>query len=276
MYKIIEDTIYLPYASHDRTLRIYLPNTYDEHRSFPVIYMHDAQNLFDVKTSSYGHIWDIHTHLNRQYELVGFECIVVGIDNWEGMNNRLNEYSPWVNSDIKNDSLLEDITTDVGGLGKEYVDFLVNELKPYIDKKYKTLPNREHTAIIGSSMGGLISLYAGLKYPNIYSMIGAFSTAVWFAEKDLLDMIHAGKYDVPSKWYLDVGTNETSNSKKNTFNKLYISGTENAYKALLKHIPSSDALLVIDEGGIHNENYWSKRFPGALKFLFDAYETKNL
>lgn len=276
MYKLIEDKIYIPYADHNRTLRIYLPNTYDENKSFPVIYMHDAQNLFEVETSSYGHIWDIHTHLNRQYELTGFECIVVGIDNWEGMNNRLNEYSPWINHDIKNDSLLEDITTDVGGLGKEYVDFLVNKLKPYIDKNYKTIPDREHTAIIGSSMGGLISLYAGLKYPNIYSKIGAFSTAVWFAEKDLLELIHVANYDLPSKWYLDIGTNETSNNKKKTFNKLYITGTEKTYKAILKHIPSKDALLVVDDGGIHNETYWSKRFPGALKFLFQSYETKNL
>lgn len=265
MGKIVEESIYIPYANHHRTIRIYLPDLAPSKR-YPVIYMHDGQNLFDEKTSSYGYIWEIDKHLENHYNKTKQAFIVVGIDNWQGGHHRLDEYSPWVNTTIKK-GLLSDITSDVGGLGDSYLDFMVKTLKPYIDDHYPTLKDYENTGIIGSSMGGLISLYAGLKYPNVFSKIGAFSTAVWFAEQALIHLIK-DEVNQNSKWYLDVGTHESSNPDQESFSALYVEGTKNVYSHLLAKTEKSQVQLVIDEGGIHNEKYWSKRFPQALAYLF--------
>lgn len=272
MHKLIIEQITIPYQKAKRTLRIYLPPGYDSGANYPVIYMHDAQNLFDVKSSSYGAIWDVHTHMNHLFTEFHKGFIVVGIDNDAGRNKRLDEYSPWVNTSIKEERLLADITTDVGGLGVQYVAFLVEILKPYIDTHYKTDPSREATAMIGSSMGGLISLYAGMKYPEIFSKIGAFSTAVWFAEKELLKMIDGFDHHYETTWYLDIGTNETSNDAKEHFNQRYLQGTLRVHDALSKHVSEERLMLVVDEGGIHNEKDWSRRFEGAITFL---YKTKK-
>jgi len=269
MHQIIIEKIRLPYLNLDRTLRIYLPPNYEAGDSFPVIYMHDAQNLYDINTSSYGAIWDIHAHMNTFYEKNDQGYIVVGIDNYEGRHNRLNEYSPWINTTIKEDQLLENINENVGGLGDYYVDFLVNTLKPFIDNKYRTKTSREDTSIIGSSMGGLISLYAALKYPNVFSKVGAFSTATWFAEKELLQALRDFNYKLPIKWYLDIGTKETSNNSKDHFNKLYLEGTKNIYNVLKEHVADDNLMLVIEENGIHNERDWSRRFPKAIEFLLN-------
>lgn len=268
MKSIEMHTIKLPYDSKERKIRVYLPPNYDMDLKFPVIYMHDAQNLYDIKTSSYGAIWDVHTHLNAYYENTGKGIIVVGIDNWEGSYNRLNEYSPWVNTSIKEDALLEEVQEDVGGLGDAYLNFLVHDLKPWVDKHYKTKPQRAHTAIIGSSMGGLISLYAGYKHPNTFSKIGAFSTAVWFAKDELLKSLEQIQPKPTDKWYLDVGTNETSNGEKENFNQLYLQGNQQAYQVLRQKLHCHQLEFIIDKGGIHNEKDWSKRFYHAIHFLF--------
>ncbi|MCH4888282.1 alpha/beta hydrolase [Acidaminobacter sp. JC074] len=267
MHQIIIEKITIPYLKTERTLRIYLPPNYEEDLLFPVIYMHDAQNLYDVETSSYGAIWDVHTHMNNYYKMHGQGHIVVGIDNFEGRHNRLDEYSPWVNTTIKEDELLQGIHEDVGGLGDDYVDFLVKVLKPYIDNKYKTKKDRTSTSIIGSSMGGLISLYAGMKYPEIFSRVGAFSTAAWFAEKDLLMALKDYQNELVTKWYLDIGTNESSNDKRDDFDDLYLTGTQKIYDILREKVADENLMLVIDKGGIHNEKDWSKRFPAAIEFL---------
>lgn len=264
MHKIIIENILIPYLNSERTLRIYLPPNYETMDQFPVIYMHDAQNLYDIKTSSYGAIWDVHEHMNHYYETYNQGVIVVGIDNYEGRHHRLDEYSPWVNDRIKTLSGFEDISEDVGGLGEKYVSFIVNNLKPYIDKHYKTNPSRESTSIIGSSMGGLISLYAMTVYPNIFSKVGAFSTAAWFAEKELLSCLKAFDHNQPIKWYLDVGLKESDND---TLIEHYVNGSKKIHSVLKEHVSEEDLLFVIDKDGIHNEKDWSKRFFHAIEFL---------
>lgn len=269
MHQIIIENIQLPYENKLRKIRVYLPPNYNDGEDFPVVYMHDGQNLFDINTSSYGAIWDVHIHLDHYYEETGRGIIVVGIDNYEGQNNRLNEYSPWVNSTLKISKDLDTITEDVGGLGDAYLDFLVNTLKPRIDMTYKSSTSRHDTAIIGSSMGGLISLYAVTKYPHVFSKIGAFSTAVWFAEAHLLEAINNLYTKDPIKWYLDVGSKETSNDKKDDFNILYLQGSKSVNKVIRDCRPTDPLMFVIDQGGIHNEKDWSKRFYKAIKYLFE-------
>src|SRR5690606_36165183 len=144
-----------------------LPPDYETSaKYYPVLYMHDGQNLFDVRTSFSGE-WKVDEHLDSLFLLGDPGCIVVGIDN--GGTNRINEYSPWVNPQYG------------GGQGDQYIEFLIETLKPYIDQNYRTLPDAEHTGIMGSSMGGLISYYGGLTNQNVFGRIGAFSSSFWFS-----------------------------------------------------------------------------------------------
>jgi len=151
--------------NRERRIWVYLPPDYNQsNRRYPVLYMHDGQNLFDQATSFAGE-WQVDETLERLFKEKGFAIIVVGIDN--GGERRIDEYSPWVNSEYGR-----------GGEGDAYVRFIVETLKPYIDSKYRTLPNE--TGIMGSSLGGLISIYAGFKYPEVFKYVGAMSPAFWF------------------------------------------------------------------------------------------------
>lgn len=264
MHQIIIDEIEIPYLNQKRPIRIYLPPNYSINQKYPVIYMHDAQNLYDIETSSYGAIWNVHEHMDTLYNVHDKAFIVVGIDNYEGRHNRLDEYSPWVNTSLKDNPNYEDIQTDVGGLGRHYVDFLVEKLIPYINKNYSV--QEGNYGLIGSSMGGFISLYAGFRYPHVFTQIGAFSTAVWFEETSLLDFMKTHEVKPTSRWYLDVGTKETSNRE---FDKIYLSGTHHVHDLLKEKVTEDQIKLVIDEGGIHNERDWSRRFVKAIEFLYD-------
>ena len=175
--QVLADSFRLPQL-HGRARRVwlYLPPGYakNKHKRYPVLYLQDGQNVFDAATSFSGE-WGVDETLN-QLAASGQDpsgCIVVAIDN--GGERRLDEYSPWVNAEYKK-----------GGEGNPYTDFLALTLKPYIDAHYRTRPDAAHTGIAGSSMGGLIALYAGLKYPQVFGRVGAFSPAIWFAKDSML------------------------------------------------------------------------------------------
>ena len=161
---IVSEKFDIPQLGRQRRIWIYLPADYaTSNKKYPVIYMHDGQNLFDDYTSGYGE-WGIDEILDKLPAKE--ESIVVGIDH--GGEYRITEYDPYDSKYGK-------------GRGDDYVDFLVNNLKPYIDKNYRTKKDVKHTTIAGSSMGGLISMYAILKYPNIFGNAGVFSPAFWIA-----------------------------------------------------------------------------------------------
>lgn len=122
--------------------------------------MHDGQNVFETATSFSGE-WEVDESLNALHENGDYGCIVVAIDN--GGAFRLDEYSPWINTQFGE------------GQGDDYMQFIINTLKPDIDNSYRTKPERDYTGIMGSSMGGLISMYGGMEYNSVFSKIGAFS-----------------------------------------------------------------------------------------------------
>ena len=175
-----------------------------------------------------------------------------------------------------------------GGEGDAYLEFIINTLKPYIDEQYRTLDAREHTAIGGFSMGGLISIYAGLKHPDVFSKVMAMSPAVWFAEEDrawksqnqLIRLIRDVKVPHDVKFYLDIGTNEwviyevplyDANGSQYTYPFIWVDGTDMVFNELEdRNIPAENLLLVIDEGGVHEPIDWNERFYGALVWLFDG------
>lgn len=275
MCKIETFNVTIPYTGLPRRIWVCLPSGYAScDLRYPVLYMHDGQNLFDESTSYSGVTWDIQNTLERAMlrgETEG--VIIVGIDNAGGNENtvgRLDEYSPWVNDQLKH---MEgsNINRDIGGYGDKYAQFLVNVLKPLIDKEYRTLPEREKTGVAGSSMGGLISLYLGLKYDDIFSKVGAFSTAVWFKEDELIKLIHEHGPDTDSKWYIDIGTEESSSDAVENFNKIYLHGTMLVHETLLEVGVKEDHIkLVVDEGAKHNEEAWARRFPEAFRWMYES------
>jgi alpha-glucosidase len=250
----LTEEFYIPQLNRKRRIWLYLPPDYQNSRKrYPVIYMHDGQNLFDSATSFAGE-WEVDETLNRIYNEKGIGFIVIGIDN--GGKKRLDEYSPWINAKYG------------GGEGGQYVSFIVKTLKPYIDQNYRTLSEKQNTVIFGSSMGGLISFYAGLHHPEVFGKIGAFSPSFWFSDKSFDDTKDHGNLR-DSRLYFLAGNKE---GEKTDFDEISQTVTDmNKMIALLKQNgfdPDNITSKVIPEGK-HNEKMWKEYFKEAVLWLFD-------
>jgi predicted alpha/beta superfamily hydrolase len=188
--------VHSPELHNHRDVFVYLPPSYmaPEARGtrWPVLYMHDGQNLFDPELSFSG-AWRVDLAMQTAAR-VGFECIVVGVSNLGGA--RLDEYSAWFDESVGG-----------GGAADLYVDFLLNTLKPMVDAQFRTRPEREATGVLGSSMGGLASLYAFFREPHAFGFCGAMSPAIWYARKAVLPFVEAAIPPTGRLW-LDVGTGE--------------------------------------------------------------------
>jgi predicted alpha/beta superfamily hydrolase len=233
-----------PELGNSRDILVYLPPTYDgSERRYPVIYMHDGQNLFDAATSFAGE-WAVDQTLESASEQ-GLEAIVVGIPNAGA--DRTNEYSPF--KDEKHG----------GGRGDLYVDFLVKTVKPLIDESFRTLPESRYTGIAGSSMGGIISIYAFFREPTVFGFAGVMSPAFWFAGGQIFDYIKSAPF-APGRLYLDVGTKEGQQT---------LLDVQRMRDLLLGkgYRLGWDLLCVIDEGASHNEAAWRRRLRRELVFL---------
>lgn len=224
---------------------VYLPPNYEKSsKKFPVIYMHDGQNLFDNATSYIGE-WEIDETLNDVFKKTGKGFIVVGIEN--SGTKRIDEYTPYKNEKYG------------GGKGDIYIDFIVNELKPYIDKTYRTKFDAKNTALIGSSLGGLISFYGGLKFPTVFGKIGALSTSFWFSN-EIYDFATKNGNQKKIKIYFLVGGKE---------GEMMVPDTEKMEKLLLKSgFPSKNMKSKIVPEGKHNEAFWKAEFLETITFLF--------
>ena len=267
MYNIENFEVYIKELDRKRMIRVYLPKDYykETNKRYPVLYMHDGHNLFYKETSTYGDIWNAHKSAEEYYESTGKGLIIVGID-CSTCGERFDEYSPWVNSNLSEFIPSREIPSQ-GGKGKEYIEFLVKSLKVTIDSKYRTLEDRENTFIAGSSMGAFISLYAAIKYNNIFSKVGAFSTAVWFKKDELFKFIEKN-YKLDLTIYLDIGTKETSDAENKEFNKIYLTDTIELNQLFLELLQPKEKLkLVIGENATHSEKAWEKRFPEFIKFI---------
>lgn len=232
--KMLSENFSIPQLNTTRRIWIYLPPDYKTSRKkYPVIYMEDGQNLFNDATSFSGE-WKVDETLETFAKNGKLEAIVVGIDN--GGSERLNEYSPWKNEKYG------------GGKGDLFTEFLVKTLKPYIDKRYRTLPQAKNTGLIGSSMGGLITLYAGVKYPDKFGKLGIFSPAFWFAENDFKKFLNENSNRLKqTKFYFLAGKKESEEM---------VSDTQEIVKILKrKGIPEKNIVSKFDEYGTHSESY---------------------
>jgi predicted alpha/beta superfamily hydrolase len=240
-----------------RGVWIYLPPTYDENRAarFPVVYLHDGQNLFDPRAAFGGVAWDADGAMDGGAESGAIrEAILVGVEN---NASRIDEYTP-----------TRDATVMGGGRGDLYLRFLVDEVKPMIDREFRTLPGRETTAIVGSSLGGLISLYAGVRRPDVFGVVGALSPSTWWDGRVILRevMSLASRPVRPLRVYVDSGDAGTSRDGVDDTRELaatlrtvgYVEGTT------LRH--------VVQSGGQHSERFWAMRLPGALAFMLGPRE----
>lgn len=245
-------SLYSPQLDNYRDLLVLLPPSYNEQQSrrYPVLYMHDGQNLFDFATS-FSREWYVDETMYRYMAAEGIEAIIVGIPNTP---SRIDEYSPWISKQLG------------GGCGDLYLDFVVSTIKPLIDADFRTLKGRKHTGIMGSSMGGLISLYALMKRPQTFGFAGAMSPSVWFANRAIVHLIEGMERLPDCRLYLDGGHHEMNER----FNKYYLQSMRWLRDVLVdKGYKLDDALMYVeDEHGHHNEDSWARRFPEAMRFLF--------
>lgn len=260
MSKIKEFKLNIPYLNETRRIQVYLPKNYSNNKEFPVIYFHDGQNIFDATNSFSGHSWGIKETLDQFYSKHQKGIIAVAIDNAEA--NRMNEYSPWLSINFQ--ELLPEWNADkFGGLGENYNTWIINTLVPYINQNFKT--NNQNT-IIGSSMGGYISLYVGYKNSKIFKAIVSLSTAIWFNKQALFDYLEK-QINPNTLLYFDIGTNETSGNL-DEFPQIYLKDTIELEKLVQRH-NVKNYKCVIDEGAQHSELEWNKRMPKILEWLLE-------
>ncbi len=251
--------VWSPQLENRRSILVYLPPAYGAgEQRYPVLYMHDGQNLFD-KASSYAGEWGVDETL-EMLSAEGLAAIVVGIANMG--NLRLAEYTPF-----------EDMVAG-GGQGDLYLDFIVDNVKPLIDADFRTLPEPVHTGIAGSSLGGLISLYALFRRPEVFGLCAALSPALAGADNQIFGYIEKAD-PVGGKIYLDVGTREAGQAGAAgdaavDWSQAYLDSVRAMYRLLLSkgYHTGADLLYVEDEGGLHHESAWARRLPDALRFLF--------
>ncbi len=241
---ILAKAFYMPQLGRYRTIRVYLPPDYHlTSESYPVLYMHDGQNLFDDQTSYAGE-WQVDETLNHLFTEGKKVPIVIGIDN--GGSRRIDELTPWRNPQYG------------GGEGKKYVQFIVETLKPYVDSVLRTLPSRENTAIMGSSLGGLISDYAAVAYPDVFGLAGVFSPSFWFSDSVWrFTRLHPASF--PVRFYMLAGDKESGSmvpEMKAMKDSLIAAGFDAAL-IFTKVVP----------GGQHNEKMWREAFGPAWLWL---------
>lgn len=246
-----------PQLHNRRTLRVWLPPGYDANtqRRYPVIYLHDGQNCFDAVTSFIGVEWqadETADRLIRENKIP--PIIMVAIDN---------------NADRAGEYTTQRDREHGGGNGDAYLAFVVETVKPYIDRTYRTQPGRQSTAIAGSSLGGLISLDAAWKYPRVFGQAGVISPALWWADRHAIAMAKKTPTPRPRLW-IDMGTAEGSDQGRLA---RFATGVDDC-RALVANLRaagySSDADLRFEviSNGQHNERDWAARFDRVLIFLF--------
>jgi len=246
---VLAQRLAMPGLGRERTLRLYLPPSYDTSpdRRYPVIYMHDAQNLFDEATSSFGQEWGVDEALDAFARTRGFEAIVVGIDH--GGDERIHELSPWTNPKYG------------PAQGEQYMAFVVDVVKPFVDAHWRTLPDRGHTAIAGSSMGALASHYALLRYPQVFGKAAIFSPSYWYSG-EVYAQTQAHPWPADTRVYFYIGGREGDESLPDVQRMLPLLATPAG--------AGGGTTLHVEPEKAHDERAWRAEFPRAVAWLFDV------
>lgn len=260
------------YPGTKRRIRVLLPKDYhrEDWASYPVLYMHDGQNIFYSKESYSGHSWKVIPALKNNKDIP--KMIIVGIDNDGG--RRLDEYSPWITNADKHSDVV-----GIGGDGMEYGQWVVEVIKPFIDEHYRTLPDKNNTFLAGSSMGGIITAYMGAQYPDVFGVLGVFSLASWFSEPDFLRFLEHHPVQKDTKVYIQVGTIEGDAIDQQFIDGFmdqeYIDVSLRYYDLLLQTgLPNKQAWLRIMANERHTEKAWADHFVEFLRYGFGLDQKK--
>ena len=232
-----------------RTIHVYLPDNYNESQEqYPVMYMFDGHNLFFDEDATYGKSWGLKDFLDnydKKLIIVGIEC------NHEG-HERLNEFSPYTYENS--------FFGFIEGKGQQLMDWVIQELKPMIDKKYRTYPFRECSAVGGSSMGGLMALYTVIKYNQYFSKAACLSSAISMCFLQLQEDLKNSWIDSDTKVYFSFGTNETTNlAKTHVMHQFF-------YDQFIDR--GASCYINVVQDGNHNEASWEKENPIYLDYLW--------
>ena len=242
-------------ASRERRMYVYTPKDYEKSdRRYPVLYMFDGHNVFYDKHATYGKSWGMKEYLEKTKMpiiLAAIEC------NPDGLV-RLSEYSPW---DIKLPR--HDL---VKGRGKLTMDWITGVMKPEVDEAYRTLPDRENTLIAGSSMGGLMSIYAAVEYNDVFSRAASLSPSLWVSKRGMAELIRSADIAAPTMVYMDMGSAEAAEAKTLRMPEAMF----NTAKLLAEK--GADVAARIVPGAVHNEAAWEKRIPVFMDYLFGKNE----
>jgi len=245
--EVISEEFYIPQLERHRKVWALLPyDYYVSEKNYPVLYLQDAQNLFN-EGSDYGN-WEIDKKLSVLSEYGRGEVIIIAIEH--GSEDRVKEYI------FDNDHVAN------GSEGKKYIRFITDTLKPFVDEHYRTKKDRENTGIGGSSLGALISIYSGFLYPEVYSKLLIFSPSLWVEPGNNFPMMN---FRVPYKMkiYLYGGGREGSKMVKRIhIFEQYLKRWEK------KNLFDFEFRTSINPEGTHNEFYWSQEFPRAIEWLF--------
>lgn len=243
--RVFTPPLRMPGFSHARTLRVYLPPGYARGDArYPVVYMFDGQNLFDDATSYVGE-WGVDEAMDALARETGFEAIVVGIDHGNAL--RIHELIPYWNVRF------------LPNAGAGFVDDMVQVVKPFVDANYRTLPDRMHTAIAGSSLGGLSADYAIHRHPEVFARAGVFSPSYWVSEEAFANA-RSAPLPAGSRVYLFMGAKEGDEAVANV-----------ARMAAILHAQPGGPTAVqlhIEPQADHNEAAWRAEFPRAMRWLF--------
>lgn len=230
----------------NRAIWTYTPPSYDENpaQRYPVVYMHDGQNLFLDSYAFGGVSWAVAAAMDQGAQNGTIkEAIIIGIDNDV---DRLSEYTPVPDPSYG------------GGNAASYLRFVTDELKPQMDLQLRTLASADHTAIIGSSLGGLVSIWAGLTRPDVFRKVGALSPSTWWNGTWIIGQSSAASGPLPTRVYIDSGN--AGNSSDDVTNTTALA---NVWKSK----PGVTVMSLVQSGATHSEYYWRQRIPGALAFL---------
>jgi predicted alpha/beta superfamily hydrolase len=253
MIKRTLKNVWSPQRRNRRDVDVYLPSSYSSGVRYPVVYLQDGQNLSDPAAAFAG-TWDLDATIDR-LAWRGLDAIYVGIHN---TRSRLSEYSPFPDP------------RHGGGDADAYLAFLVQTLKPRIDRMFHTHRDRDATVIAGSSMGGLLSLYACFRYPSVFGRAAVMSPSIWFGQGAIVDFIREARVS-RGRLYLDVGTGEGAGTVRDVrrVGRLLVRKGYRRRRAVAQAFrPASAALRYVEDAGArHNEAAWASRLEGALEFL---------
>ncbi len=255
----IEKIFYMKALRRMRKITIYAPDDYQtSNKRYPVMYINDGQNAFFDEESYMGISWGFYDYVKE----TNLDIIMVAIPCNNRLNKREDEYGPWsIGKEILQLEYGDD-SIDVGGEGEKYMRFIIEQLKPYIDEHFPTI--KDDNAMVGSSMGGIITSYAGIKYADIFKKTASLSTAYWFYVDEFCKLIEQSDLSNIECFYLDLGGNEGNGDED--ISRIYYESNEIIYQKLIEKSDRIEGRFF--EEACHNEEQWRMRVPIFMELFY--------